>query len=203
MTDAVDLFSAQWRRERPGMDVAPIEAWGRLKRTAHLFDKKLVEVLEECDLTMAEFEVLAALVRGGPPYEARPTELTRSLIVTPGAVTARLTSLERRGLIARRHHEEDGRVQLVTLTANGMRRFEPAFDRIVEHLREILGAMPGDERRNLHSSLRALMAVVDDRAELQPPPPPPPSGAAPQDEPGDAGESHAVRERARVRGVRA
>jgi DNA-binding MarR family transcriptional regulator len=163
MKDAVDQFSAQWSRERPGMDVEPIEAWGRLKRTANLFDKKLMEVLEECDLRMPEFEVLAALVRAGPPYEARPTELTRSLIVTPGAVTARLSTLEKRGLIARRTHEEDGRVQLVALTANGLRTFEPAFDRIIEKLHEMLGQMPAPERRNLHSSLRALMRIIDDR----------------------------------------
>lgn len=162
--DAVDVFSAQWTHERPGINVEPIEAWGRLKRSAHLFEKELSQVLEECDLNMSEFEVLSALVRLGPPYETRPTELTRSLIITPGAVTARLATLERRGLIARRAHLEDGRVQLVALSAKGLRLFEPAFDRIVNACASILDVLPPDDRADLHTSLRGLMAVLDSSA---------------------------------------
>ncbi|MBX9472378.1 MarR family winged helix-turn-helix transcriptional regulator [Microcella sp.] len=163
--DAVDLFSAQWIAERPGLDVEPIEAWGRLKRSAHLFEKALSQVLEECDLNMSEFEVLSALVRLGAPYETRPTELTRSLIITPGAVTARLSTLERRGLIARRAHHEDGRVQLVSLSANGLRLFEPAFDRIVDTCSSILNSLSVEDRRDLHSSMRGLMSVLDSSAQ--------------------------------------
>jgi DNA-binding MarR family transcriptional regulator len=159
--DAVDHFTAQWVHERPDLVVEPIEAWGRLKRTAHLFEKVLSHVLEECDLNMAEFEVLAALVRSGPPYEMRPTELTRSLIITPGAVTARLATLERRGLIARRLQPQDGRVQLVALSAKGKHLFEPAFERIVVRCGELLDSLDRENRENLHSSLRALMGVVD------------------------------------------
>jgi DNA-binding MarR family transcriptional regulator len=162
--DAVDVFSAQWTHERPGMNVEPIEAWGRLKRSAHLFEKALSQVLDECDLNMAEFEVLSALVRLGAPYETRPTELTSSLIITPGAVTARLSTLERRGLIARRPHHVDGRVQLVALSAKGLRLFEPAFDRIVERCGELLDELTAEDRADLHTSLRGLMAVLDTSA---------------------------------------
>ena len=159
--DAVEHFSAQWKAEKPGIDVEALEAWGRLKRTASLFEKALSQVLEDCDLNMAEFEVLAALVRMGAPYESRPTELTRSLIITPGAVTARLTTLERRGFIARRSHEGDGRVQLVALSAKGLRAFEPALDGILIRIEAILDELDTDDRQHLHSSLRALMGVLE------------------------------------------
>lgn len=159
--DAVDLFSAQWNAEKPGIDVEALEAWGRLKRTANLFEKALSQVLEEYDLNMAEFEVLAALVRTGAPYETRPTELTRSLIITPGAVTARLTTLERRGFIARRPHHEDRRVQLVALSAKGLRAFEPALEGLLLRCEAILDELPKADRSDLHSSLRALLMVLD------------------------------------------
>jgi DNA-binding MarR family transcriptional regulator len=173
--DAVEYFSAQWAAERPGTDVEPIAAWGRLKRTANLFDRALAQVLDRFDLNLAEFEVLAALSRTGTPYEMRPTELTRSLIITPGAVTARLATLEKRGFIARRRHGKDGRVQLVTLSAKGFHVFHPAFDAILEKCAEMLDAMDEEDRHNLHTSLKALMDPMDS-FDL-------PRGAAPDTEP--------------------
>ncbi len=159
--DAIDGFSAQWAAQRPGLDVESIETWGRLKRSASLFDKVLSQALEEHELTMPEFEVLAALVRFGPPFEMRPTELTQSLIITPGAVTARLNTLGRRGLIARRSHDGDGRVQLVALTAKGRHLFDPAFDAILVACRQILNHMDQAVLAELQTSLRGLIHAVD------------------------------------------
>lgn len=159
--DAVDYFSAQWAAERPGIDVEPIAAWGRLKRTANLLDKAISQVLEDYDLNLAEFEVLAALSRSGSPYEMRPTELTRSLIITPGAVTARLATLEKRGLIARRRHGGDGRVQLVTLSAKGFHVFQPAFDAVLAKCAELLAPLEVRDRDGLHTSLKAFLGLMD------------------------------------------
>ena len=159
--DSIDIFSAQWAAQRPDLDTEPLEAWGRLKRTANLLDKVLAQAMEANGLNIGEFEVLAALVRHGPPFETRPTELTRSLIITPGAVTARLAALERRGLIARRPDENDGRVQLVALTARGLHLFEPAFEAVIEACRGVLDEMDRDERARMHTSLRELLHSLD------------------------------------------
>ena len=159
--DIVDAFTAQWKAERPRLHIEPLAVWGRLKRSADLFEKRLSEVLDECGLKMSEFEVLAALVRGGSPYEARPTELTRSLIITPGAVTARLDNLKARGFITARSHPPDRRVQLVSLTAAGMDAFEPALERVTRECEAMLSALRDNAHKQLASSLRALMAVLD------------------------------------------
>jgi DNA-binding MarR family transcriptional regulator len=158
--DAVDFFSAQWAAERPGLDVTPLTIWGRLKRAASLFDAALACTLEEHDLNLAEFEVLAALVRSGPPYEMRPTELTQALIITAGAVTVRLSHLENRGFISRRRDPQDRRVQFVALSAHGLMTFEPAFDAIIGESARILGQV-GAEQQQLFSSLKALLGVLD------------------------------------------
>lgn len=160
--DSIDGFSAQWAVQRPGLDTEPLEAWGRLKRSANLLDRVLSQAMEANGLNIGEFEVLAALVRHGAPFETRPTELTRSLIITPGAVTARLAALERRGLIARRPDENDGRVQLVALTAKGLHLFDPAFEAVVEASRGVLDEMGAGERTQLHTSLRDLLRALDE-----------------------------------------
>ena len=159
--DAVDFFSAQWTTERPGLDVAPLAIWGRVKRAASLFDSALARSLEQHDLNLAEFEVLAALVRSGPPYQMRPTELKQSLIITAGAVTTRLGHLEHRGFVSRRGDVRDGRVQLVTLTAHGLHTFEPAFMTILEECATILSEIHGEKRTQLFDSLKDLLSVLD------------------------------------------
>lgn len=159
--DAVDFFSAQWLAERPGLDVTPLATWGRIKRAASLFDGVLAKALEKHDLNLAEFEVLAALVRHGSPYEMRPTELTRSLIVTAGAVTARLNLLEGRGLIARRRDESDGRVQLVVLSAKGLVAFEPAFNTVVATSSSVLSQLDAEHGAQLFEALRAFLGILE------------------------------------------
>lgn len=159
--DAVDLFTAQWAAERPDVDPRPLAVWGRLKRAADLLDSTLSEALEEHELNLAEFEVLAALVRNGSPYELRPTELAQSLIITAGAVTARLTHLERRGFISRRRDDSDRRVQLVILTARGLVAFEPAFEAVTRKTSEVIESIGPEDGESLFGSLRSILAVLD------------------------------------------
>ena len=139
--------------------------WSDGKRAANLLDRILAQGMEACGLSMGEFEVLAALVRGGPPFESRPSELTRSLIITPGAVTARLAALERRGFIARRPDASDGRVQLVALTAKGLHVFEPALEEVVVLCRGVLDALAEEERGWVHRSLAGILATVEGELE--------------------------------------
>ena len=49
--DHMDHILAQWRRERPDLDVEPIGSLGRLFRSAHLADERLAEgiVLTACN----------------------------------------------------------------------------------------------------------------------------------------------------------
>ncbi|WP_454692459.1 MarR family winged helix-turn-helix transcriptional regulator [Achromobacter aloeverae] len=159
--DTVDLFSSQWLAEQPGINVEAIAIWGRLKRITSLFESRLAQILDAHDLNLSEFEILAALVRSGSPYQLRPTELTNSLIITAGAVTARINALERRGFISRRGDEQDGRVQLVCLSAQGLFVFKPAFEAVLSESNAMIGQLKTDDRLQLVSSLRAFLGVLD------------------------------------------
>jgi DNA-binding MarR family transcriptional regulator len=136
--DVVGRFREQWEKERPDIDTSCLEAWGRLKRTAAVFDRGLMPAMGEHGLSIADFEVLAALRRSGPPYQLRPAELTRSLIVTAGAITNRLDNLERRGLISRARLAGDRRGHAVLLTPEGVQIFDPALDAVIERSEALL-----------------------------------------------------------------
>ena len=56
-------------------------------------------VFAGAEFDTGEFDVLATLLRSGPPYRLRPTELYRSLMISSGGLTDRLDRLQKAGLI--------------------------------------------------------------------------------------------------------
>lgn len=152
--DHVDGIIADWRRERPDLDPAPIGVIGRLHRLAIRLTEELEPVFHRHGLGEGDFDVLAAIRRVGAPYECRPSELATRTMVTSGAVTKRLDRLEGASLVQRRASEVDGRGVVVALTEHGL----AVIDRVVtEHLaneaRLLTGLDPG-ERAALEDLLR-------------------------------------------------
>ena len=96
--DHVDAIVAQWRRERPDLDVRPLGSFGRVLRLAQLADAELGRMLAEHGLQPGWFDVLAALRRAGTPYELTPTQLLDAMIVTSGGLTKRLDRMADAGL---------------------------------------------------------------------------------------------------------
>jgi DNA-binding MarR family transcriptional regulator len=143
------------------MDVEPLAIWGRLKLVTNIFESRLAQILGAHDLNLSEFEILAALVRSGSPYQLRPTVLTNWLIITGGAVTARINALEGRGFVFRRGDVQDGRVQLVCLSAQGHFVFKPAFESVLSETAAMVGQLDPGDRRQLISSLRAFLGVLE------------------------------------------
>jgi len=90
-TDAVDAMLEQWERERPDLDVSATGILGRISRIAALVDQEMDRVFQPHGLTGGDFVVLAALRRSGTPYQLTPTALSRSMMVSSGGTTKRLT----------------------------------------------------------------------------------------------------------------
>ncbi|MEG0223857.1 MAG: MarR family transcriptional regulator, partial [Comamonas sp.] len=91
--DAVDAILAQWQRERPDLDASPMGPIGRIKRCAALLEQQLEAGFAAFDLSLWEFDMLAALRRSGAPCRLSPTELFSTLMVTSGTMTHRLKRL--------------------------------------------------------------------------------------------------------------
>jgi DNA-binding MarR family transcriptional regulator len=171
-SDHVDRLRAQWAREMPSVDTEGMAVLGRARRLTLMLRRDIEAVFERHGLDAGEFDVLATLRRAGAPFELRPTELYRSLMVSSGGLTARLDRLERAGLVRRAPSSEDGRSLRVRLTAKGRERIEAAFCEDMAVEARALEALGARERAELARLLRKLTLALE----------PPPDGApAPDD----------------------
>ena len=159
--DEVDRLVTAWRRERPDLDVAPLEILSRISRLARHLDLARRAVFAAHQLEPFEFDVLTALRRVGPPYELSPGQLLVQTLVASGTMTHRLNRLERRGLVRRRPDPADRRVVRVRLTVRGRRQVDDAFADLLERERALLvGLDPGDQA-TLAGLLHAVLAPFD------------------------------------------
>ena len=154
--DEVDGLVAAWRRERPDLDVEPLEVLSRVSRLARHLDLARREAFETHDLEPWEFDVLAALRREGPPYALSPGRLLQVTLVTSGTMTNRIDRLEAKGFVDRVPDPNDGRGVQVTLTDDGRARVDAALTDLLAHEREILAALPAADRDHLADLLRRL-----------------------------------------------
>lgn len=160
--DHVDEIVAQWNRERPAVDVSGVAIIGRLSRLEKEIRPRLSAVFAQHDLESWEFDVLATLLRNGPPHQLTPGQLLDSMMITSGAMTNRIQRLEERGFVERVRSPTDGRQVLVTLTAAGLAKVDAALIDHAANERRIVSALSPRQREQLVRLLRALHhAVVD------------------------------------------
>ena len=159
--DHLDRIAAEWRRERPDLDVAPLELVGRLLRAATLADAALASGLREHDLQAGWFDLLAALRRAGEPYELNPTELMRATMLSSGGMTKRLDRLADAGLVERRPDPADRRGILVGLTPRGLAAIDRAVEHHVANEEHLLRSLSAADRRALDDLLRKLLVDLE------------------------------------------
>lgn len=162
-SDAVDEILAQWRRERPDLDLSPMGLIGRLNRLAGIMQIELAKAFSQFDLVMWEFDMLAALRRSGAPYCLAPTTLFSTLMVTSGTMTHRLKQLEKKGVIERLDNPEDARSKLVQLTPEGIELIDRAVEVHLQNEARILAQLSADEHVQLDGGLRQLLALLEQR----------------------------------------
>ena len=159
--DEVDRLVAAWQRERPDLDVSPMEILSRVTRLARHLDRVRAAAFAAHGLDSWEFDVLAALRRAGPDHRLTPGQLVRETMVTSGTMTNRVDRLAGRDLVRREEHPQDGRGVLVRLTEDGLRAVDSAFAELLDAERDILGDLPEDQHEQLTDALRRLLARYD------------------------------------------
>ena len=88
--DHVDRILAQWRDERPDLDVAPMGLIGRLKRLNLTLLREMEKTWAGYGLNAANFDVLATLRRSGPPFCLSPSDLMASTMVKNPRMSSKL-----------------------------------------------------------------------------------------------------------------
>ena len=161
MRDEVDRLVEAWRRERPDLDLAPMEVLSRVSRLSHHLDGARRAAFTDHDVESWEFDVLAALRRAGAPYELSPGRLIKETLVTSGTMTNRVDRLVARGLVERLPDPHDRRGVLVRLTEDGRATVDGALASLLERERELLGGLDAAAQQRLSSLLRRLVAPFE------------------------------------------
>lgn len=161
-SDGVDEIVAAWSRERPDLDVSPLEVFSRVTRLARHLDLDRREAFAQHGLESGEFDVLAALRRSGAPYRMSPGRLGQATLVTSGTTTNRLDRLESAGLIERTRDVDDRRGVRVQLTAAGQQRVDSALTDLLERERRLLAGLTPTEQASLATLLRTLAMPFGD-----------------------------------------
>lgn len=161
--DEVDRLVAAWARERPDLDIAPLEVLSRVSRLARHLDRGRRSAFARSGLEGWEFDVLAALRRAGAPYELSPGRLLTQTLVTSGTMTNRIDRLASRGLVARRPDPADRRGVQVRLTPAGREAVDTALESLLAHEHELLRGLSPRERARTADLLRRLLVAFDNK----------------------------------------
>src|SRR5689334_14987242 len=100
-TDRAGWIEAAWRRERPDLDPSSIAVITRIWHLAKVFADERRRLLAALDLDPALLDLLGTLRRSGAPYMLTTRELAEHPLVTPAAISQRLTRAERAGWVIR------------------------------------------------------------------------------------------------------
>ena len=161
MQDEVDRLVAAWARERPDLDVRPLEVLSRVTRLARHLDRARRTAFAAHDLEVWEFDVLAALRRAGRPYLLSPGALVAQTMVTSGTMTNRIDRLEARGFVTRQPDPTDRRGVRVKLTTRGKDCVDSALADLLEREQELLVTLSGRQQEALSGLLRTLVVPFE------------------------------------------
>ncbi|MCF0091890.1 MarR family winged helix-turn-helix transcriptional regulator [Micromonospora sp. MH99] len=162
MADSLDRILDQWRAERPDLDASPMGVVGRIQRASRLLERGLSEHFATRGLQTWEFDLLATLLRSGPPYRLTAGDLAATSMITSGAITNRIDRLEARSLVSRETDPTNRRSVLVTLTDRGREVVDQAMADHVANEARLIGALRPDEQEQLAGLLRTMLTALGD-----------------------------------------
>ena len=90
MTRALENFIAEWRRERPDLNLSAFSIAAAIKQIDQQTEAEFRRVSAGLGIGPGDLRVLFALRRSGVDNPRRPTDLFQSLLVTSGAITKQL-----------------------------------------------------------------------------------------------------------------
>jgi DNA-binding MarR family transcriptional regulator len=161
LDDRVELRRKQWGTALPELDTFGMAILGRARVITLGVRPAIETVFADFGLDTADFDVLSTLLRSGPPYRLRPTELFRWLMITSGGLTGRLVSLEKRGLVERIPDPADGRSLLVSLTSEGLEKVRGAIIADMRTEKELLDGLSQEEQQALAQLLQKLALSLE------------------------------------------
>ncbi|MGV3622742.1 MAG: MarR family winged helix-turn-helix transcriptional regulator [Archangium sp.] len=125
-----------------------------LRFVSNHVSSRFAQLVEARGVTVSEWVALRELLVDEPPSAST---LMQRLGMTKGAVSKVLARLEEKGLVRRTWDRDDGRAQVLELSAAG-RKLVPVLARLAdENDAHFFDALPKAERKQLIATLRRLV----------------------------------------------
>ncbi len=157
--DVVDQIVEDVRALYPGLEPVGLPIVGRVLRLAQMLQARREQQLSEFGLTVADFDVMATLVRraGGGTLNVR--DLQQATMLSSGGMTKRLDRLESLGLVTREPDPSDRRGVLIRLTRAGRQLIDSAIPAVLDTESELVEQAVGSqrERASVEAGLRRLL----------------------------------------------
>lgn len=156
----IEEIRAQWAKQRPDLDTEPMALVGRISRLSALYGEKMGKNFASHGLNGASFDVLATLLRSGPPHALSPNQLLETMMVTSGTMTNRIDQLVKEGLVARIPNPSDKRSVHVQLTDLGRQTIDAAVTDHVAVQKSLVKELSAKDQVKLSRLLEAALSSV-------------------------------------------
>jgi DNA-binding MarR family transcriptional regulator len=133
----------------------------RLRRLAHRLETEIKRELAPHGIELWELELLACLYRKQPDHRLSAGQLMAQLQLTSGAITNRVSQLERSGLLTRDFDPNDRRSVLVTLTPAGSARALEVFAFKTDAEVSLFAPISLASQRRINDELRTLLISLE------------------------------------------
>lgn len=156
--DEIEKIQAQWAKQRPDLDTEPMALIGRLLRMSNRLVQEMGATFAKHGVTGASFDVLATLLRSGPPHALTPNQLLETMMVTSGTMTNRIDQLEKEGLVKRVQNPSDKRSVSIALTSKGEKLIDVTVTAHVETQKQLVSTYSTEERTQLNALLKTYLS---------------------------------------------
>ncbi len=159
--DDIDRVIGFWKEENPQLDVTTKAVAMRLRRASQHLERAVRSNLGESGVDEYwELEVLLTL-RRAPDFRVNAGELGRECQVTSGAITNRISRLEKRGWVRRDVDPDDRRQVLVSLTAAGLAQADHIIAMKTQAERWAFDGVDRELLKRIGRDLRTLLRAFD------------------------------------------
>jgi DNA-binding MarR family transcriptional regulator len=129
-----------------------------LLRTTEMLSRSLAEVLKQADLSPTQYNVLRILRGAGKGLSCG--EIGKRMITHDPDITRLLDRLEKRRLVARSRDNEDRRLVLTRITAEGMKLLGALDEPVQTAHHSLLGHLSREKQRQLTELLEVARARI-------------------------------------------
>jgi MarR family 2-MHQ and catechol resistance regulon transcriptional repressor len=130
-----------------------MQTWIQILRSFQKIRAKELKYINECGLSMNQFEVLEVLYHRGDLSVGLITKLIAS---TPGNVTVVVRNLLRDGLVSSSPSCEDSRIRILSITESGRALIGGMFTQHAANLKSYFDVLNDEELVVLYDLLRKL-----------------------------------------------